>query len=245
MLKTQKRSQAEIFQDYGWWDRSCMLFQINKERCDYIESCIERVFGRESLRQQEVLEIGCGGGLIVGELAQRKAIVFGIDPSAGALAEARRHLQAMQLGHNTHFYQAYAEHLPYADGSFSVIVCMDVLEHVGDLSATVREIARVLAPGGVFVFDTINRTLIARIVLLWLGEGLLGRLFPRMGLVPGLHRYEAFIKPEELQATITEAGLQVQELRGFMPYGLKRGGLKLGLGPFKGISYVGYATKNR
>lgn len=222
-----------------------MLFQINDERCDYVESCIERVFGRGSLRQQEVLEVGCGGGLIVGELAQRKAIAYGLDPSAGALAEARSHLQAMQLGQNTYFQQGYAEAIPYADGSFSAIVCMDVLEHVGDLHATIREISRVLAPGGVFIFDTINRTLIARLVLIWIGEALLGTRFPKMGLVPGLHQYESFIKPHELHAIITQAGLQVQELTGFMPYGFKRGGIRLGPGPFKGISYVGYATKGR
>lgn len=244
-MQRQKRSQEAIFHDYSWWDKSCMLFQINNERCDYIESCIDRVFGRGSLRQQEFLDVGCGGGLIVAELAQRKAIAYGLDPSAGALAEARSHLEAMQLGQSAHFHQGYAEAIPYADGSFSAIVCMDVLEHVSDLRATIREIARVLAPGGVFIFDTINRTLLARIMLIWIGESLLGTYFPKTGLTPGLHQYESFIKPHELQAVIMEAGLQVQELSGFMPYGLKRGGIKLGPGPFKGISYVGYATKSR
>jgi 2-polyprenyl-6-hydroxyphenyl methylase/3-demethylubiquinone-9 3-methyltransferase len=245
LTRTQaKRSQEEIFSAYGWWDERCLLFQITEERCDYIESCVDRVFGREALHQQEILEVGCGGGLIADTLAHRRALIFGIDPSANALATARAHLQQSNLGQHAYFQQGYAEQLPYADGSFSVIVCLDTLEHVRDLDASIREVARVLAPGGVFVFDTINRTLIARLVLIWLGESL-GARFPKMGLVPGVHQYEAFIKPSELHHLLTTHGLQVQEMRGFIPRGFKRGGPKFGPGPFMAVSYVGYATKGR
>ena len=240
----EKQTQVEIFHDYNWWDERCLLWQITKERCDYIESRIDRVFGREALRQQEILEVGCGGGLIAYELAQRKAIIVGIDPAKDALAQARAKMEQNNLGQNAYFQWAAAEALPYVDGSFSVIVCLDVLEHVQNLEATIREIARVLAPGGIFIFDTINRTLIARLVLIWLGETL-GALFPRMGLVPGIHQYEAFIKPNELQNLQMQHGLQVQEMTGFMLRGFKRGGLLLGPGWFKGISYIGYATKGR
>ena len=66
---SKNASQEEIFQHYNWWDKSCLLFQITKERCDYIESRVSRVFGKNALRQQEVLEVGCGGGLISHELA--------------------------------------------------------------------------------------------------------------------------------------------------------------------------------
>lgn len=234
----QKQSQEEIFARYGWWDSGNLLRAITAERCDYIESCVDRVFGREALRQQEVLEVGCGGGLICEALAQRGALTVGIDPSEGALQAARDHTRRSGLGHGAYFEQGYAESLPYADGSFSVIVCLDVLEHVQDLHAAIREIARVLAPGGVFIFDTINRTIWARIALIWVGE----RFFQGSGLVPGLHSYSSFIKPAELQAVIVQNNLKVHALSGFTPK-LKQGRLTLGPGWFRGVSYVGYATK--
>ena len=239
MLK-RKRPQEEIFSSFGWWDKGCFLYQMTGDRCDYIESCLTKVFGKGSLAQQQVLEVGCGGGLICEQLAQRGAEMVGIDPSQGALATARIHAQEQGLGHHIHYQQAYAESLPFMDGSFSTIVCFDVLEHVGDLKATIKEIARVLAPGGVFVFDTINRTLIARAVLIWYGEN-----FPSGGLKPGIHNYHAFIKPVELQGILTANSLQVRELTGFMPRGFVNGRVKMGPGWFKGVAFVGFATKAR
>jgi 2-polyprenyl-6-hydroxyphenyl methylase / 3-demethylubiquinone-9 3-methyltransferase len=236
----QRQSQEEIFATYSWWEQSNLLHAITEERCDYIESRVDRVFGREAFKQQEILEVGCGGGLICEALARRGAITVGIDPSEGALQAARDHTRRSGLGQYTYFEQGYAESLPYADGSFSVIICLDVLEHVQDLHTTIKEVARVLAPGGVFVFDTINRTIWARIALIWIGE----RFFQSSGLVPGLHNYASFIRPGELQAVIGQNNLKIHELIGFMPQ-LKKGRLTLGPGWFRGVSYVGYATKDR
>jgi 2-polyprenyl-6-hydroxyphenyl methylase/3-demethylubiquinone-9 3-methyltransferase len=234
----RKRSQQDIFASFHWWDKGCFLGQITGDRCDYIESCVTKVFGTGALAQQEILEVGCGGGLVCEELAGRNAVMVGVDPSQGALATARTHALQSGLGHIIHYEQGSAEALPYADGSFSVIVCLDVLEHVRDLKATIAEIARVLAPGGVFVFDTINRTLIARAVLIWYGEN-----FPNGSLVRGIHNYHDFIKPRELRAVLAASGLQVHELTGFMPRGFVNGHIKMGPGWFTGVSYVGYATK--
>src|SRR5215469_2670782 len=189
------------------------------DRCDYIESCITRIYGKGALQQQEILEIGCGGGLICEQLARRKATMVGIDPSEGALAEARAHARQSGLGNIIYYEQASAEALPYADGSFSVIICLDVLEHVRDLKATIAEIARV--------------------VLIWYGEH-----FPS-GLVKGIHNYHDFIKPAELRALLEANELRVPELTGFMPRGLVDGHFKMGPGWFIGVSYVGYATKLR
>jgi len=240
MIVKRKRPQEEIFASYSWWDKGCFLGQMTGERCDYIEACITRVFGQGAIAQQEILEIGSGGGLICEDLARRGAIMIGIDPSPGALEAARIHARQSGLGHIIYYEQGVAEALPYANGSFSVIVCLDVLEHVRDLSATINEIARVLAPGGIFVFDTINRTILARIALIWYGEH-----FPSGGLTPGLHDYHKFIKPPELRVVLTTSGLQVRELTGFMPRGFSNGHMKMGPGWFKGVSYVGYATKSR
>src|SRR5437588_5732178 len=144
--------------------------------------------------------------------------MVGVDPCQGALATAREHTQKSGLGQNVYYQQGDAEKLPYADGSFSVIVCLDVLEHVENVRATIQEITRVLAPGGIFVFDTINRTWMSRVALIWYGEH-----FPLGGLTPGLHNYDDFIKPEELRALLTYNGLQVREMTGFMPRGFAHG----------------------
>src|SRR5205823_5993866 len=106
------------FASFGWWDKGCFLNQMTDDRCDYIEVCLTRVFGKGSLAQQEILEVGSGGGLICENLAQRGAIMVGIDPSEGALATARSHAQEQGLGQNIYYQEGYAESLPFADGSF-------------------------------------------------------------------------------------------------------------------------------
>jgi len=233
-----KAAQADIFATYDWYDRHNLLRLLAGDRVNYMASCVERVWGKGAFAQQEVLEVGCGGGLLCGELARRGLVVSGVDPSAESLAGARQYVDKLQLGQNVGLYEGSAESLPYADGSFSVVVCMDVLAHVQDLSATVREIARVLAPGGIFIFDTINRTFLARLVLIWIGE----RFFQRWGLVPGLHVHSMFIKPRELRAELVRNKLHIRELTGFMP-GIVEGRLTLTPGGFKSVSYIGYATK--
>src|SRR5207245_8612599 len=96
----RKRTQEEIFRSFNWWDKSCFLYQMTGDRCDYIEACIRRVYDSEALSQQQILEVGCGGGLICEQLAQRQAIMVGLDPSEGALATARAHAEQSGLGHD-------------------------------------------------------------------------------------------------------------------------------------------------
>ena len=233
-----KHSQEEIFSSFGWWNKGCFLGQMTGDRCDYIQSRVERALGAGALSGLRMLEVGCGGGLICENLALRGAIMVGIDPAEQALQTAREHADQNGLGERITYDQGYAEALPYASDSFQAVVCLDVLEHVKDLRQTIQEIARVLAPGGVFVFDTINRTLLARVILIWYGEH-----FPSGGLVPGIHSYASFIKPAELSCLLEGNDFQVQELTGFMPRGFVHGRFKMGPGWFKSVAYVGYALK--
>lgn len=234
----RKRSQTEIFASFGWWDKGCFLGQMTGDRCDYIQRCLEQTLGKDILQDLTILEVGCGGGLICEELAQRGAHMVGVDPSSAALQAARAHAEESGLAERITYEQGYAEKLPYTDGQFRAVVCLDVLEHVQNLPATIAEVARVLAPGGVFIFDTINRTFLARLVLIWYGEH-----FPSGGLVPGLHDYHAFIKPAELRCTLESNDFEIQQLTGFMPRGFVKGHFRMGPGWFKGVSYVGYAQK--
>jgi 2-polyprenyl-6-hydroxyphenyl methylase/3-demethylubiquinone-9 3-methyltransferase len=145
-------------------------------------------------------------------------------------------VQSQDLGQRTYFEHGAAEALPYANGSFSVLVCLDVLEHVQNLQATIQEIARVLAPGGVLIFDAINRTLLSRMTLVWVGERMLRR--------NDQHEYQAFIKPHELQTYLSAYDLQVHEMIGLRPQ-LSGRRLTLAPGRFKGLAYAGYATRGR
>ncbi|HEY0756264.1 MAG TPA: bifunctional 2-polyprenyl-6-hydroxyphenol methylase/3-demethylubiquinol 3-O-methyltransferase UbiG [Ktedonobacteraceae bacterium] len=234
----RKHSQEEIFASFDWWNKGCFLGQMTGDRCDYIQSCVERALGAGALQGKRVLEVGCGGGLICEDLARRGVTMVGLDPSELALQKARTHAEQMDLAGQITYNQGYAEALPYAENSFEIVVCLDVLEHVKDLAQTIQEIARILVPGGVFVFDTINRTLLSRVILIWYGEH-----FPSGGLVPGLHNYAAFIRPAELNCLLEGNDFQVREITGFMPRGLVRGHFKMGPGWFKGVTYVGYALK--
>ena len=130
------------------------------------------------------------------------------------------------------------EALPYEDGSFDAVVCVDVLEHVADLAQVVGEIARVLKAGGMFCFDTINRNWLAAFVVVTMAEDVL-RLLPR-----GTHDPAMFIRPEELLARLRDASLVPGEITGFGPRGINgRGDPTFRRLPFTGIIYMGSARK--
>jgi 2-polyprenyl-6-hydroxyphenyl methylase/3-demethylubiquinone-9 3-methyltransferase len=142
---------------------------------------------------KKVLDLGCAGGFMAEALDERGAIVTGIDPAEEAIAAARAH--ARQTARNIQYDIGVGEALPYEDGSFDAVVCVDVLEHVADLKKTIGEIVRVLAPGGLFLFDTINRNPIARFATITMAEDIL-RLLPR-----GTHDPDMYIKPPKFAAT--------------------------------------------
>lgn len=185
---------------------------------------------------RDVLDLGCAGGFMAEALATRGARVTGIDPAADAVGAARAH--AEQSGLEIRYDIGVGEHLPYADAGFDAVVCVDVLEHVQDLAAVLREVARVLRPGGMFLFDTINRNLAARLATITIAEDVLG-LLPK-----GTHDPEMFIRPGELTAAMTRAGLTPGPMTGLGPRGLnRRFDLTFGPLPLKTVLYMGTARK--
>ncbi len=132
---------------------------------------------------QRVLNLRCVGGFISEALAARGAQVTGLDPASEAIAAAVAHAKAS--GYVIKYDVGVGEALPYANECFDAVVCVDVLEHVLDLPRILREVARVLRPGGMFLFDTINQGLLARFVTVTVAEGWL-RLLPPGILVSGL-----------------------------------------------------------
>ncbi len=171
---------------------------------------------------KDVLDLGCAGGFMAEALARRGANVTGIDPAAGAIAAARAHARAggLRIGYDV----GVGEALPYDAASFDAVVCVDVLEHVADLDKVLAEVARTLRPGGMFLFDTINRNPLARLATITLAEDLL-RLLPR-----GTHDPALFIRPAELRRALQGAGLVPGATTGLGPRGIDRR-LDLTFGP--------------
>jgi 2-polyprenyl-6-hydroxyphenyl methylase/3-demethylubiquinone-9 3-methyltransferase len=185
---------------------------------------------------RDVLDLGCAGGFMAEALARRGARVTGIDPASEAIAAAQRHAGEAEL--DIRYDVGVGEDLPYADASFDVVVCVDVLEHVADLPTVIGEVARVLRPGGTFLYDTINRNALSRLVVVRLAEDIL-RLLPR-----GTHDPALFIRPRELSAELEAAGLTPGDTTGLGPRGLnRRGDFVFGPLPSRAIIYMGLARK--
>jgi 2-polyprenyl-6-hydroxyphenyl methylase/3-demethylubiquinone-9 3-methyltransferase len=192
--------------DELWWDPAgpaAILHAINRPRVDFYLKELGDLTGRR------VLDAGCGGGLVARELAAAGAEVVGVDRSLGSLGVARRAVDR-SIG-SFRPVQGRLEQLPFADGSFDAVVAADVLEHLPDLPAAVAELARVLAPGGGFVFDTVNRTSWSWFTAVFGLEQVL-RMVPR-----GTHDWRLFIRPEELERLLRGASLQPVTLTGLAP----------------------------
>jgi 2-polyprenyl-6-hydroxyphenyl methylase/3-demethylubiquinone-9 3-methyltransferase len=177
-----------------------------------------------------VLDLGCAGGFLAEALATRGPRVTGIDPASDAIEAARTHASAgkLRIGYDV----GVGEALPYGDASFDAMVCVDVLEHVADLHRLLSEVSHTLHPGGLFLFDTINRNPLARLATITIAEEVL-RLLPR-----GTHDPAMFIKPRELCAAMQGAGLVPG------PSGLnRRFDLTFGPLPLTAILYMGIARK--
>ena len=187
-------------------------------------------------RGKAVLDLGCAGGFMAEALDARGARVTGIDPAAEAVAAARAHAEAQ--GRAIAYDVGVGEDLPYADAAFDAVVCVDVLEHVRDLGQVLAEVSRVLRPGGLFLFDTINRNPLARLATITIAEDVL-RLLPK-----GTHDPALFITPRELHAGLVGAGLAPGAFTGLGPRGVnRRGDLIFGRLPFTGVLYMGVARK--
>jgi ubiquinone biosynthesis O-methyltransferase len=184
---------------------------------------------------KSVLDLGCGGGFMAEPLARQGAHVIGVDPSGPAIEAAKRHAEVNGL--SIDYRVGTGEQLPVADSAVDIVLCVDVLEHVRDLGAVIGEIRRVLKPGGLFLFDTINRTWLSNLVIVILGEIVL-RLGPR-----GTHDPALFIRPEELRAKLEQHGFTVAErLGGIGPTGVnRRFDVVFGPWPTTAITYIGHA----
>ncbi|MEL6939495.1 MAG: bifunctional 2-polyprenyl-6-hydroxyphenol methylase/3-demethylubiquinol 3-O-methyltransferase UbiG [Cyanobacteria bacterium J06598_1] len=191
-----------------WWQQGATVAPLNRLNPLRFQFFDRYVFEWQQLK---VLDVGCGGGFTCEFLATRGAQVVGIDQSASCIESAQRH--AAKMGLAIDYRQAYGEQLPFEAGTFDVVVCVDVLEHVANLDQTIAEISRVLKPQGQFCFDTINRTWQSKLVMIWLLENTL-RQIP-----VGIHDWQQFITPAELTELLTVHGMQPSCITGFDLFG--------------------------
>jgi 2-polyprenyl-6-hydroxyphenyl methylase/3-demethylubiquinone-9 3-methyltransferase len=196
-----------------WWDENNFLhllkLTLNPARFGYFFD-IANLRGID-LQGKRVLDIGCGGGFLAEEFARAGCLVSGIDISAASLAAARLH--AEQNGLVIDYRVAAAESIPFAGLTFDIVVCCDVLEHVSDLDRVVRESARVLKAGGLYFYDTVNRTPMSWLAAIFLAQAFpLTRIFPR-----NTHDWRQFIRPAELHALMRRYGIANAETLGLNP----------------------------
>ena len=217
-----------------WWDGSQKwlrtLQNLVPARLCYFDRLI-------TWRGRTVLDLGCGGGFMSEALASRGAEVIGIDVSPSAITIATRH--AASQGLPIRYLVGSAEDLPLPSRCVDCVVCVDVLEHVESLDQALDEIRRVLRPSGLFLFDTINRTSLARFVIVFCAERVL-RLLP-----PGTHDPARFITPAELDAKLKERGFANRAVAGLGPRGINRHlDIAFGRLPSTRIMYMGHARLN-
>jgi 2-polyprenyl-6-hydroxyphenyl methylase/3-demethylubiquinone-9 3-methyltransferase len=197
-----------------WWDENeplnLLRTSINPGRFGYFRDVLVKQLKIDP-RGKKVLDVGCGGGLLAEEFARLGCQVIGIDPSASSLATARAHAQQAGLGID--YRVGVGEDLPFADESFEVVYCSDVLEHVNNPETVISEMARVLKQDGVFLYDTINRTIPSKLVMIKLLQDWKSTSF----MPPNLHDWHAFIKPRELLSLINRHGLDNREITGLKP----------------------------
>ena len=189
---------------HRWWDKDSEfrpLHQINPLRLDWINNLC-------TLSNKQVLDVGCGGGILADSMARKGADVLGIDLATKSLRVAQLHALEAQTS-NVSYREVSAEALASEQpGSFDAVTCMEMLEHVPDPASIVHACAALVKPGGWVFFSTINRNPKAFLFAIVGAEYVLN-LLPR-----GTHEYAKMIRPSELAGYCRSANLNLRQTRG-------------------------------
>jgi len=196
---------------HTWWDENEFLHllkaMVNPWRVPYFKKALMEHSG-DDLSRVRLLDIGCGGGVLAEEFALLGCQVTGIDISPKSIAVAQAHAAASGLSIDYRIGDGTS--LPFGDESFEAVSCCDVLEHIQAWKQVIAEAGRVLIPGGLFFFDTINRNQRSRAVMI---RGLQESAFTRL-MPANTHIWEMFITPDEIAAALRQHGMQLEDMKG-------------------------------
>ena len=193
-----------------WWDpdgASAMLHKLNPVRLAYVRDMIDQHWqidecGFRPLEGKSALDVGCGAGLLAEPLARLGAKVTAIDAAPEVIAVAKAHAAGQSLAID---YRHSA--VEDVDGLFDLVTSMEVIEHVADPQAFLASLAARLAPRGLLILSTPNRTARSRLLMITIAEGI--------GQIPkGTHEHDKFITPDEMKAMMATAGLAVIDCEG-------------------------------
>ncbi len=186
-----------------WWDKNSEfkpLHEINPLRANYIDL-------RSPVAGKNLLDVGCGGGILCEAMAQRGATVNGIDMGEAPLSVAKLH--QLESGVTVNYRQSTAEGLAEQEaGHYDIVTCLEMLEHVPDPGSVIKACSALVRPGGHVYFSTINRNPKSYLFSI-IGAEYVLQLLPK-----GTHDYDKFIKPSELGHWVREAGLDMQDITG-------------------------------
>ena len=215
---------------HRWWDPNSEfkpLHEINPLRLDYIDKAA-------GLAGKQVIDVGCGGGILAESMAARGAEVTGIDLAEKSLKVAQLHL--LESGNKVDYRLIAAEEMARENpGHYDIVTCMEMLEHVPDPASIVRACAQLVKPGGHVFYSTINRNPKSYLFAVVGAEYLLN-LLPR-----GTHDYAKFIKPSELARYCREAGLAVEAVVGMSYNPLSK---IYSLGADTDVNYIIHSRRN-
>jgi 2-polyprenyl-6-hydroxyphenyl methylase/3-demethylubiquinone-9 3-methyltransferase len=193
-----------------WWDpdgASAMLHKLNPVRLCYIRDMVDQHFHLDEcalrpLEGKSALDVGCGAGLLAEPLCRLGAEVTAVDAAPELIAAARAHAAGQGLAID---YRAVG--VEALDGAYDLVTALEVIEHVADPQAFVDSLAARLAPGGLLILSTPNRTAWSKLLTITLAEGL--------GRIPkGTHDYDKFIDPDQMRGLLAKAGMEVIDVEG-------------------------------
>lgn len=195
---------------HDWWDPdgdSAMLHKLNPVRLQFVRDAVNRHFDADEhslkpLEGRSALDVGCGAGLLAEPLARLGAKVTGLDAAPELIEAAKGHAAGQGLA-----IDYRAGELEALEGMFDLVTCLEVIEHVAEPAEFVAALEKRLAPGGLLIMSTPNRTEWSRFLTITLAEG--------MGKIPrGTHDYDQFIDPDAMRTLLGEAGLEMVEVMG-------------------------------
>ena len=194
-----------------WWNikgNYKILHKINPLRLEFILNNFDK-----SIKKKDVLDIGCGGGLISELLAKKNGNVTGIDENIYNIKQAREHVKMSSIKID-YKNQSLDTFYKKNKKKYDLILCLEVLEHVNDVKKTLDKISELMKPGGTLILSTINRNLKSLIFAKIFGEYVLN------WIPVGTHQFEKFLKPEEIVEFLKLKKIEIKNIKGmeFNPF---------------------------